>query len=148
MSESEPDRVAIRFVNEINRRDLDALTALLAPDVRCVDPSGREFLGRERCREALADHLARFPEYRVSVQEHFGRGSVVALFGTATGAHSEPGEPVPTRRRSTPTAWRIVVRELHVAEWQVFGDPGPPVPHPDPARSSDVPTAGAGGGGL
>lgn len=122
MTELESDRVALRFVNEINRHDLDTIFGLMASQFRYVDAFGQEARGRERMREALAACFARFPDYRIAIRDHLVLGPVVALFGTVSGTGAENGEPAAKNRWSVPSAWRVVVRDGHVEEWQVYAD--------------------------
>jgi ketosteroid isomerase-like protein len=125
MSEADSERVAIRFVNEINRHDVAALAAMMAPDFRFVDSLGQEVHGVERMRAAWTSYFALFPDYRITIREHLSLGQVVALFGTASGTLAEHGE-LPTRNRWTlPAAWRAVVREGRVVDWQVYADNQP-----------------------
>jgi len=125
MSEADPERVAIRFVNEINRHDVAALIAMMAPDFRFVDSLGQEVRGIDRMRAAWVAYFALFPDYRITIREHLGLGQVVALFGTASGTLAEHGE-LPIRNRWTlPAAWRAVVREGRVVDWQVYADNQP-----------------------
>lgn len=122
MGEVDSGRVALRFVNEINRHDLAALERLMAPDVRCVDRTGQETHGRERGRDFWAHEFEECPDFRIAIHDHLAQGTLVALFGVESGTrHASAGSP--ERRWSAPAAWRIVVREAHVSEWQVFSDP-------------------------
>lgn len=122
MPEVEPERLAIRFVNEINRHDVGAMAALMAPDFRFVDGLGHELRGRERMAQAWTVYFQQFPDYRIAIREHFSQGHVVALFGTASGSVADPGNPPTVHRWTIPAAWRAVVWESHVSEWQVYAD--------------------------
>jgi ketosteroid isomerase-like protein len=125
MAGADSERVAIRFVNEINRHDVAALAAMMAPDFRFVDGLGQEVRGVERMRAAWTSYFALFPDYRITIREHLSLGQVVALFGTASGTLAERGE-LPTRNRWTlPAAWRAVVREGRIVDWQVYADNQP-----------------------
>ena len=125
MSEADSERVAIRFVNEINRHDVAALAAMMAPDFRFVDSLGQEVRGVERMRAAWTSYFALFPDYRITIREHLSLGPVVALFGSASGTLAEQGE-LPARNRWTlPAAWRAVIRDGRVADWQVYTDNQP-----------------------
>lgn len=125
MAEADTERVAIRFVNEINRHDVPALTAMMAPDFRFVDSLGHEVRGVDRMQAAWTSYFALFPDYRITIREHLSLGQVVALFGTASGTLAEHGE-LPSRNRWTlPAAWRAVVREGRVVDWQVYADNQP-----------------------
>ncbi len=125
MTTADPDRVALRYVNEINRHDVAALSALMSPDFRFVDGLGQEVRGKDRMREAWTSYFALFPDYRISVRDHLTLGPVVALFGTASGTYAVGTELPVHNRWSVPAAWRAVVREGLVVEWQVYADNEP-----------------------
>jgi len=116
MTELEPERVAIKFVNEINRHDVEALSALMAPDFRFFDTLGQESRGRDRAREAWTAFFARLPDYRIVIRDHLAQGSVVALFGGVSA--TIPGGS----RWTAPVAWRAVIRDHLVAEWQLYSE--------------------------
>jgi ketosteroid isomerase-like protein len=125
MTEADPERVVIRYVNEINRHDPAALATLMAPEFRFVDSLGRELRGAERMREAWVAYFAQFPDYRITIHQHLSAGQVVALFGTASGTLEERGE-LPNRNHWTmPAAWRAVVQDGRVVDWQVYADNTP-----------------------
>jgi ketosteroid isomerase-like protein len=125
MVETDPVRVALRYVNEINRHDPSALAALMTPEFRFVDSLGRELRGAERMREAWVAYFALFPDYRIIIHQHLSSGELVALFGGASGTLEERGK-LPNRNHWTlPAAWQAVVQEDRVAEWQVYSDNTP-----------------------
>jgi ketosteroid isomerase-like protein len=125
MAGGDPDRIALRFVNEINRHDVVALSALMSSDFRFVDGLGQEVRGKDRMREAWTSYFALFPDYRILVRDHLTLGAVVALFGTASGTCASGAELPPQNRWTIPAAWRAVVRDGLVTEWQVFTDNEP-----------------------
>jgi ketosteroid isomerase-like protein len=125
MPELEPDRLAIKYVNEINRHDLEAMSALMAPDFWFIDSMGQEVRGRERMIEAWKSYFATYPDYRIVLRDHLTMGSVVALFGTASGTVAVGAELPHANRWSLPAAWRAVVRGGQLAEWQVYADNEP-----------------------
>jgi ketosteroid isomerase-like protein len=125
MPESEIVRTALKFVNEINRHDLDSVVALLSDDHLFVDTLGQEVRGKEKSREAWAAYFRWFPDYHLAVREWFQNGRVVGMFGTASGTFAV-GTDLPVQNRwKTPAAWRAVIREHQVAQWQVFADHEP-----------------------
>jgi hypothetical protein len=125
MTGLDPDRIALRFVNEINRHDVAALSTLMSADFRFVDGLGQEVRGKERMCEAWSAYFAKFPDYRIVVRDHLTLGPVVAFFGTASGTYAV-GADLPVHNRwSTPAAWRAVVHEGLVTEWQVYADNDP-----------------------
>ena len=125
MAESDPDRTALRFVNEINRHDVPVLLELMAPDIRYIDPSGQEVRGRERMAEVWSALFGRFPDLHIVIRDHLSLGPVVGLFGVASGTVADGGEHAPATRWSRNAAWRAVVRDGRVEEWQAYFDDGP-----------------------
>jgi ketosteroid isomerase-like protein len=123
--ESDTVRTALKFVNEINRHDVESLVALLADDHLFVDGLGQEVRGRERLREAWRAYFEWFPDYHLAVKEWFQNGRVVGLFGTASGTFAVGGDLPVQNRWKVPTAWRAVVRDHQIAQWQVYADNEP-----------------------
>jgi len=125
MTEADPGRVVIRFVNEINRHDVSALVTMMASDFRFIDSLGQEVLGPERMRTAWVSYFELFPDYQISIRHHISQGQLVALFGTASGTLAERGELLHRNHWTLPAAWRAVVREGRVVDWQVYADNTP-----------------------
>jgi hypothetical protein len=61
-----------------------------------------------------------FPDYRVSHTDVFS--GVVAAFGSAEGTLAARGELPKENHWNAPAAWRAVVRDGLIAEWQVYAD--------------------------
>jgi steroid delta-isomerase-like uncharacterized protein len=123
MTESDVVRVALRFVNEINRHDVEALLSLVSPDHVFVDSRGNELRGKEKLAAAWTAYFAMFPDYRVVIDDHFGTGLVVGLFGTASATYRGPdGTTPPEHRWKIPASWKAVVRDGRIERWQVYAD--------------------------
>jgi SnoaL-like domain len=114
--------VALRFVNEINRHDVDSLLALLTDDHLMIDADGAEVRGRDRLRAAWTDCFRAFPDYHLGVKEWFQNGRTVGMFGTASGTFAVAGQLPAENRWRAPAAWRAVVRDHQIALWQVYLD--------------------------
>ena len=125
MAELDPDRLALKYVNEVNRHDIDALRGLMTPDFWFIDSLGQELRGQERMLDAWKLYFTQFPDYRIVIRDHLAVGSLVALFGTASGTYAVNGDLPHGNRWSMPAAWRAVVRGGHIAEWQVYADNEP-----------------------
>ena len=138
MTELDPDRIALKFVNEINRHDVAALSSMMAPDFRFVDELGHEVRGRERMTATWTAYFSEFPDYHVVIRDHLALGVTVALFGTASGTQTGP---TAGGRYSLPVAWRAVVRDGHVVEWQMYTDPEPLRRPRVPGEPSTTPSA-------
>lgn len=126
MAGSDLSRIALRFVNEINRHDVDAVLALVSSDHVFVDSLGRELRGKDRIREEWTHHFARFPDYRIVIEDTLRLGVVVGLIGVASGTYCREGGELPSHHRwRIPSAWKAVVRDGQVERWQVFADHDP-----------------------
>lgn len=125
MPETDTVRLALKFVNEINRHDLDSIAALLSDDHLFVDSLGQEVRGKEKMREGWATYFRMFPDYHIGIKEWFQNGRVVGMFGVASGTYALNGTLPAENRWKIPAAWRAVVRDTYVAQWQVFADNEP-----------------------
>jgi ketosteroid isomerase-like protein len=125
MPESDPESVAMRFVRGINRQNVAAMTATMAPEILFVDSLGQEVRGASRLRDGYLAYFALFPDYRITVREHFSVGPVVALFGTARGTLAKHSAMPRENHWEIPAAWRAVVRKGRLIHWQVYADNTP-----------------------
>ena len=87
-----------------------------------VDSLGQVRTGRERMRTNWARYLSMFPDYALEVERTFTDGGVVALLGRAGGTYAPDGVLREEGRWDVPAAWRAVVRDGLIAEWQVYAD--------------------------
>ena len=117
--------VALAFVEQINRRDVSGLVALMTEDHRFVDGLGQEVRGRKQMEQGWGGYFAWFPDYSIKVENAFSHGSVVALFGTAQGTYAVTGRPHKETHWEIPAAWKAVVRKGRVCEWRVYADNEP-----------------------
>jgi ketosteroid isomerase-like protein len=120
-----PQSVAQAFVRAINRQDVAALAALMAPEHRFVDSLGNVIAGREKMRAGWAGYFNMVPDYSIAEDEIFCDGSVVVLLGVAQGTYAPAGELKPENRWKTSVALRAQVENDLVAEWRVYADNEP-----------------------
>ena len=125
MSERKPADVVLSFVEKINAHEVEELCGLMAEDHVFVDSQGKVVRGRESMRQAWRGYFAWFPDYKICVTETLQEGNTVALFGSASGTYCVNGRLLPENRWEIPAAWRAVVRDGLVAQWQVYADNAP-----------------------
>jgi len=125
MNETNSVDVALAFVAKINAHDVDGLVALMTPDHVFIDGLGNVARGSDKMRSGWKAYLAWFPDYAVEITEQLARGDVVALFGKARGTYAVDGKLPRENFWEIPAAWRAVIRNGHVAEWQVYCDNDP-----------------------
>ena len=121
----DPVQLAQRFVECINAHDVDGLAALMSPDHRFIDSLGAEANGVNAMREGWRAYYRMVPDYRIDVEQAFVEGPQVILVGSAHGTYSRDGSLHAADRWSMPAAWRALIRDGRVAEWQVYADNEP-----------------------
>jgi len=122
MSAREPVEVVLAFLDRINARDVDGLCACMPENHVFIDGLGNRVQGREVMRKGWTGYFAMFPDYRVSHMEIFSHREVVAAFGSAEGTFAVNGKLSKENHWSAPAAWKAVVRDGLVYEWQVYAD--------------------------
>jgi ketosteroid isomerase-like protein len=110
--------VVREFIGRINQHDVDGLTAVLTEDHRFIDSLGSVFVGRETLRAGWSDYFRLVSEYRITVDDFADAGSSLLLAGSVEGRSGGVDWKVPA-------AWRAVVRDGRIAEWQVYVDNEP-----------------------
>ena len=122
MSGKSPVDTVLAFLEQINARSADGLCALMTEDHVFLDGLGNRMQGKEAMRKAWTGYFRMFPDYRVSHTDIFSRGDVVAAFGTAEGTLAVKEQLSKENHWSVPSAWRAVVENGLIAEWQVYAD--------------------------
>jgi SnoaL-like protein len=120
--------VAQQFVSAINAHDVEYLVALMTSDHRFIDSLGTVVEGRDAMREGWAFYFSMVPNYHLEISRCFGAEAAkdeAMLVGLASGSYWSNGLERPNSRWSTPVALRGLVRDGHIAEWQVYADNEP-----------------------
>jgi ketosteroid isomerase-like protein len=110
--------VVREFIERINQHDVDGLSAVLTEDHRFIDSLGSVFLGRGTLRLGWADYFRLVSDYRITVDEFAEGRSSLLMVGSVEGRSAGVEWKVPA-------AWRAVVRDGLIAEWQVYVDNEP-----------------------
>lgn len=117
--------IARSFVARINDRDVPGIVALMTPDHVFIDALGNTFDGREKMRQGWVGYFQWFPDYSIEITDAFDHGNIVALFGKARGTFAVNGKLAKDNFWEIPAAWKAVVSEGQIAEWQVYCDNDP-----------------------
>lgn len=120
-----PADLALAFVEKINAHDVAGLCDLMPEDHVFVDSLGNVVRGRETMRKGWKGYFAWFPDFKIFIKKIFHNGNEVALFGTASGTYCVDGELLEENEWEIPAAWRVIVRDGLISEWQVYADNSP-----------------------
>jgi len=120
-----PESIAHAFLRAINRQDVNALVALMAPDHRFVDSLGKMVEGSERLREAWTAYFRMIPDYTVAIEETYPSEGAVVLLGVAQGTYTRNGALLAENRWQTPVAVRAQIEDGLIVEWRVYADNEP-----------------------
>ena len=120
-----PAEIVLAFVDAVNNRNVDALSALMTDDHTFIDSMGDAIRGRDAMRRAWIAYSVMVPDYRIEVGEILVRDNIVALFGRAGGTFSPDGTIRPENHWGNHAAWRIVTEGGKISLWQVYTDNEP-----------------------
>ncbi len=120
----QPREVTRAFIDAINAHDAAAIVALTTSDHRFIDSLGDTLAGGSLL-DAWKSYFRMVPDYRVVATQWLTDGDVVVAIGTASGTYTSDGTLRKENAWSTPAAWRAVIRDGKVAEWQVYADNEP-----------------------
>ena len=105
----------------INAGDVDRLTDLMTPNHRFTDGLGNVVTGRDAMADAWRRYFSAFADYRIEVETTAAAGNTVLLSGYASGSFANNR----AKAWRIPAAWRAVVSDGRLAEWQVYADTSP-----------------------
>jgi ketosteroid isomerase-like protein len=108
------------FIARVNAHDPHGLYLLCAPDHVFIDSLGARLTGRGHIEQAWIGYFSLFPDYLIEVEALASRDALALLSGWASATYRGSG-----RAWRIPCAWRAVVSEGLIAEWQVFADNKP-----------------------
>ena len=108
------------FVRCINAHDLKGIVSLCTADHIFIDSLGSQLSGGEQLEQAWAGYFSLFPDYRIALEAVVSQNAVVLACGFASATHAAS-----KKSWRIPAAWRAVVSDGHIAEWQVYADNKP-----------------------
>jgi len=113
-----PEEVFDSFIAAINRHDIPTLASLMTLDHVFIDSLGNRIVGATSMEAGWRGYFAMCPDYWIRITHLMSNDGIVLAAGEAGGTINGVGW-------KTPAAWRAVIREDKVAEWQVFADNKP-----------------------
>jgi predicted SnoaL-like aldol condensation-catalyzing enzyme len=87
-----------------------------------IDAEGNVHDNRDWVVTSWIDLFKVVPDYRLAIDDIFANGEVVAVFGSRGGTYMGKRGAVSEPAKSSPAAWRVVVENGKVRQWQVYTD--------------------------
>lgn len=110
---------AFRYVEYINRQDVDRLVEMMTEGHRFVDPSGDEYVGRDVMRTGWIDYFQMCPDYIIHVSDFHQQGNRVFLMGQTTGSHLN----LPWREEfKDKVIWIADIEREQLSLWKIVTD--------------------------
>ena len=107
-----------QWLAAINGHDVSALTALMAEDHVFVDSLGNRVAGARSMEAGGRGYFAMCPDYWIREDCSMAEGEIILVAG-------EAGGTIDGESWGTPAAWKALIRDGRVVEWQVFADNKP-----------------------
>jgi ketosteroid isomerase-like protein len=118
MSAMNSPEILERWLAAINSHDVSALTALMADDHVFVDSLGNRADGARSMEARWRAYFAMCPDYWIRADHAMAEGETMLIA-------AEAGGTIDGESWRTPAAWKIVIHDGSVVEWQVFADNKP-----------------------
>jgi ketosteroid isomerase-like protein len=112
------DEILKRWLMAINGHDVSTLMALMAADHVFVDSLGNRVNGAKSMEAGWRGYFEMCPDYWIRSDHALADGETLLVAG-------EAGGTIDGEAWRTPAAWKAVVRDGRVVEWQVFADNKP-----------------------
>ena len=110
--------IFMRWVAAINGHDITGLAAMMAEEHLFVDSLGNRVRGAKSMEAGWRGYFGMCPDYWIRADHVMTADDTVLAAGEAGGTIAGEGW-------RTPAAWRAVIRDGRVVEWQVFADNKP-----------------------
>jgi hypothetical protein len=122
---SESVEVVIRFITAINNRSVDLMSNMISEDHKFTDSLGNIFRGKDVMTKGWADYILLFPDYKIEVDEIYENENKIMFTGKASGTYISSGDLLKGNHWEINAAWRALIENGKIKEWQVFGDNKP-----------------------
>src|SRR5580698_5291912 len=113
-----PAEILKRWLAAINGHDVPGLTALMAANFVFVDSLANRVVGAAHMENGWRGYFAMCPDYWIRADHAMAEGETMLVAG-------EAGGTINGESWRTPAAWKAVIRDGSVVEWQVFADNKP-----------------------
>lgn len=114
--------IVLEFVECINKHDLEGMANLMTDDHLFTDAHNNSTTGKENMKSSWSVYFEWFPDYTIEVCDIIQGGSCTAVFGFANGTYRNMHNNEKSNHFHLPSAWRVVIEDDKIKQWQVFSD--------------------------
>lgn len=111
----------LKFVQAINLRDVEKISALMSTDHVFIDTWGNKE-DKAQMERGWAEYLKLFPDYLIEISHVFQEAELLVLLGHASGTYKGQVTEDNKYYWKLPAAWKAVVENNKIKEWQVYCD--------------------------
>jgi ketosteroid isomerase-like protein len=79
-------------------------------------------MGKDNMRQGWIGYFALFPDYKIEINEILEKGSLICMFGYASGTYKNLINEDNSNHWRIPAAWRAIVKDEQIKLWQVYTD--------------------------
>ena len=85
MNPTNPEGIALKFVECINNQDIEGLVSLMTADFTMIAYEGEPEIGRQRMKQGFKRNFNEYPEYQIHIEKVARSGNDIAIVGNTTG---------------------------------------------------------------
>ncbi len=113
------------FVLGINSHDANVLYNYMSDDHIFTDATGLHFDGKEKVKAGWEAYFKMFPDYQIVINSFNDKATVFLAEGTAEATYGGVKNVSGDNHFKIQAAWKAVIENGKVKEWQVFSDTKP-----------------------
>lgn len=110
------------FVSEINSHSADGIASFLSDDHIFIDAQGNKTEGKDNVKSGWEEYFKMFPDYKITVESFNYNATVFLAAGTAEGTFGGTKNASGDNHWKIPAAWKAIIENGKVKQWQVFAD--------------------------
>jgi ketosteroid isomerase-like protein len=114
--------IILEFIDLINKHELEGMSGMLSDDHAFFDAYNNSVAGKENMIASWKVYFDWFPDYTIEVCDIIQGGNCTAVFGFANGTYRNLHNPERTNHFHLPAAWRVIVENDKIKQWQVYSD--------------------------
>ncbi len=120
MKELTNKEIALKFIEAINSGKASELEDLMTEDHIFVDAGDGRLQGKANMKQAWITYFKMFPDYKIEINDITEGGSVIGIFGYASGTYKGLKDKTNSNYYRTPASWKAIIQNRKVKHWQVY----------------------------